>query len=152
MKRNESLVGLSKDHHHGLLLVWKLREGVRKKIEMERIAAYAIYSFRQQILPHFEKEEQYLFPILEEAHPLRMQALAEHNELRALIVEIGSAPREKTLMIFAHVLESHIRFEERELFQYLQDRHLSEVNNVATEISDSPDNSELNWSDTFWNR
>ncbi len=151
MKRDESLIGLSKDHHHGLLLVWKLREGMKKKIEVERIATYAVCSFRQQILPHFDKEEQYLFPILGEPHPLGIQAQAEHAELKALIETIGSTPKMKTLAVFAHVLESHIRFEERELFQYLQDHHLPEVKKVAIKLSDS-DNAEMNWSDAFWNR
>lgn len=32
MKRNENLIPLSREHHYGLLCVWKIREGVKKKI------------------------------------------------------------------------------------------------------------------------
>jgi len=37
IKRNEALKPLSRDHHHGLLLCWKIRQGIKLNIEPERI-------------------------------------------------------------------------------------------------------------------
>ena len=35
LKRHAGLVELSRDHHHGLLLSWKIRQGLKKEIEPE---------------------------------------------------------------------------------------------------------------------
>lgn len=40
MKRHAALVQLSRDHHYGLLLCWKLKEGLKKEIEVERMSKY----------------------------------------------------------------------------------------------------------------
>ena len=41
LKRHKALQPLSRDHHHGLLLSWKIRSGFKKNIDVERIKVYA---------------------------------------------------------------------------------------------------------------
>jgi len=35
IKRNEAIAELSRDHHFALLLVWKIREGLKKAVKPE---------------------------------------------------------------------------------------------------------------------
>lgn len=37
IKRTKALQPLSRDHHHGLLLCWKIRQGIKLNVEPERI-------------------------------------------------------------------------------------------------------------------
>ena len=64
IKRNEALVQLSRDHHYGLLLCWKIREGIKRRIEPQRIKNYVDWFWLHHLEQHFEIEEKYLFPIL----------------------------------------------------------------------------------------
>ena len=57
LKRNAAIVELSKDHHFGLLLIWKTREGLKKSIEPERISRYVIHFFETELKGHFNEEE-----------------------------------------------------------------------------------------------
>ena len=49
IKRSEELVSLSRDHHDGLLLSWKIRTGINKGIELKRIADYVLHSYRTEL-------------------------------------------------------------------------------------------------------
>lgn len=40
IKRHTALKPLSREHHHGLLLSWKIREGLKRNIEIPRIKKY----------------------------------------------------------------------------------------------------------------
>ena len=42
IKRSEFLKPISREHHHGLLLCWKIRAGLKKGIEPERIKLYQL--------------------------------------------------------------------------------------------------------------
>ncbi len=118
IKRNESLVPLSRDHHHGLLLAWKIKRGLAKEVAFERIMRYARWFYQTHLVPHFAEEEQLVFPILGENHPLIVQALEEHKNLHALFNE--GNPTKNPLAEIVVQLENHIRFEERTLFNKIQ--------------------------------
>jgi hypothetical protein len=45
IKRTSSLISYSKEHHFGLLLVWKIRQGIKREIITERIANYIPVSY-----------------------------------------------------------------------------------------------------------
>src|SRR5690606_36276296 len=64
IKRDENIQPFSREHHHGLLLSWKIKTGFKKNLELERIKRYTDWFYKNQLLPHFEAEEKYLFPIL----------------------------------------------------------------------------------------
>lgn len=123
LKRHKALQPLSREHHHGLLLSWKIRAGFSKNIEPERIKIYADWFFKTHLTPHFEMEEQYVFPILEPNNDLVKKALADHKLLRYLFEDDHI---EMALSKIEEVLDAHIRFEERVLFP--------EIQKVATEL------------------
>lgn len=78
IKRNEALKPLSRDHHHGLLLCWKIRRGIKRNIAPERIKKYLDWFWKNYLKPYFETEVQYVFPVLGSENELVKQALAEH--------------------------------------------------------------------------
>lgn len=118
LKRHKALQPLSREHHHGLLLSWKIRSGFNKKIETERIKTYADWFFETHLIPHFELEETHIFSILNEDHELVKRALAEHRRLKRLFAD--DEDHEKSLHKIEEELEQHIRFEERILFPEIQ--------------------------------
>lgn len=118
IKRHKSLQPLSREHHHGLLLSWKIRNGFSKNIEPERIKAYADWFYETHLLPHFELEEKHIFSILEEDNDLVKRALAEHRRLKRLFTDDSDVL--KSLSKIEEELEQHIRFEERILFPEVQ--------------------------------
>lgn len=119
LKRHASLQPLSREHHHGLLLGWKIRTGLSKGVALERIKAYSDWFFENHLLPHFEVEERHIFPVLgDEEHPMVERALREHRRLRRLFA--ANEELAKHLNLIEEELTAHIRYEERELFNEVQ--------------------------------
>ncbi|MFG6685023.1 hemerythrin domain-containing protein [Mariniflexile sp. HNIBRBA6329] len=117
LKRHKALQPLSREHHHGLLLSWKIRAGFSKNIEPERIKVYADWFFKTHLIPHFELEEQYVFSILKADNDLIKRALSDHRRLKKLFLDEDI---KNALSKIEEVLEQHIRFEERVLFPEIQ--------------------------------
>ncbi len=118
IRRHESLQFLSREHHQGLLLSWKIRKGISGRIDSERIKNYITWFYEEHLVPHFQVEESHVFTVLGNNHPLVIQALAEHRNLEKLIT--GDLKETITLQEIADALEQHIRFEERTLFNEIE--------------------------------
>ena len=61
IKRHQALVSFSKEHHFGLLLVWKIRQGLANAVSAERISRYVLFFFNEDLKFHFREEEELLF-------------------------------------------------------------------------------------------
>lgn len=118
IKRMEALRPLSREHHQGLLLCWKIRAAFAKNISPNRVKKYTDWFFIQHIQPHFEVEEQYIFPILGDQHHMVKKALAQHRRITKLFKDRKQIAR--SLSRLEDELASHIRFEERLLFNEVQ--------------------------------
>jgi iron-sulfur cluster repair protein YtfE (RIC family) len=118
LKRAAELQPYSRDHHLALLLCWKINTGFKKGIALSRIRKYAEWFYENHLLPHFDMEEQSVFPILGIEHPLIQQALADHNKLTKLFSFVPG--EEECLKQIETELEKHVRFEERILFEEVQ--------------------------------
>lgn len=118
IKRHKGLQPLSREHHHSLLLCWKIRTGLKKGVELKRIKRYTDWFFVNHIQPHFQAEEDFLFSILGMDHQLVKKALSQHRRLYRLFG--NSEEIEKSLSLIEEELEQHIRFEERVLFNEIQ--------------------------------
>lgn len=123
LKRIEELRFLSREHHHGLLLCWKIRSGFAKQIDVSRIKTYVDWFYNNHIQQHFNIEENHIFPILGNGHKLVKKALSEHKRLHKLFNDEHNV--QNALSLLEEELEQHIRFEERVLFK--------EIQNIATE-------------------
>ncbi len=147
IKRSESLKPLSREHHHGLLFCWKIRAGFEKNVEISRIKKYADWFYQNYLIPHFEVEEQYVFPILGNENELIKKAVSEHERLKQLFE--SNTEISKNVSLIEGELEAHIRFEERILF--------GEIQKIATaeqlqsiEINHSGEKFVDNLADPFW--
>jgi len=147
IKRSEYLKPLSREHHHGLLFCWKIRVGFEKNVDVSRIKKYADWFYQNYLIPHFELEEQYVFPILGNENELIIKAVSEHEKLKQLLE--SNTEIQKNIGIIEKELESHIRFEERILF--------GEIQKIATaeqlqsiEINHSDEKFVDNMTDPFW--
>lgn len=146
LKRHTSIVPLSKDHHHALLLCWKITQGLKKNIDVTRIKTYVDWFWENHVLLHFKIEEKYLFPVLGSKHPLIQQALNEHKMLEQLFTNDECSDTQ--LEQIAAMLNAHIRFEERVLFQEIQQQATNEQLNLI-EKHHQGETCE-NWHDEFW--
>jgi len=154
IKRNPALVELSRDHHFALLLLWKIREGLKKQVQPDRIGSYVIHFFDTDLRPHFNAEEELLFNRLPANQELRIQAEDEHRRLHGLIDTLRSNPgNPDALKRFSETLESHIRFEERTLFNYLQENIPEvELSGIAASLNQRAPVSAAPWPDIFWDK
>lgn len=150
MKRHESIIPLSRDHHHALLFCWKLKQGISKGITQQRLSAYTWYFMDQQLLPHFRLEEQIVFS--KSRAPLCSQAIEEHRKLEQLGSAIALHHNSHDIETFIRQLEAHIRFEERVLFPQLEQRlSAATLLQIATEMPEETGRSEADdFEDRFW--
>ncbi|MHB1278160.1 MAG: hemerythrin domain-containing protein [Bacteroidia bacterium] len=147
IKRHPALQPLSRDHHFGLLLCWKIRKGLSKKIDTKRIKAYVDWFWNTHLAEHFEEEEKYIFPLLGQGNKLVELAIHEHRSIRSLMAKKEGL--EEVLLTLEETLNTHIRFEERELFNAIQEvataDELAVIENLHHQQID-----ENAWDDRFW--
>lgn len=119
-KRNNSLIPLSREHHFALQLCWKINKGIQLEIEGDRISNYIQWFYNHYLSNHFHEEENYLFPLLGIDNKHIQQALDEHSKLKQIILQ--NDIEYTSLSEFALMLNNHIRFEERILFNEIQQK------------------------------
>lgn len=153
IKRSEHIIILSRDHHHTLLLCWKIRRGIANAVPPERISAYADFFNRRFVKHHFLQEEELLFARLPENDPLRTRAFAEHAALQSLFSESIDHPGYEVLSKLASTLDAHIRFEERTLFPHIENTLSHQQLWHAQHVLEAePHTEETNWPDAFWEK
>src|SRR4051794_30994474 len=89
IKRSPQIAALSRDHHHTLLLSWKIRRGIKRSVDAGRIAAYSLHFYDTHIKEHLLEEETLLFSKLPENDELRERAIREHHALRARFASLS---------------------------------------------------------------
>lgn len=147
--RDQFLIPLSREHHHGLLLCWKIRTGTRKNVAIDRIQSYTHWFYQNYLLPHFEIEENYVFPVLGQDNELVKRAMKEHRKLRRLFEGVNE--EQKNLALIEELLDAHIRFEERILFNEIQAvASPDELSRIMAKHSDQPELKSEVWKDEFW--
>lgn len=152
IKRSPVLVDLSRDHHFGLLLVWKIRQGFKNNIDLKRLSSYIVFFFENDLLRHFKEEETLLFTKLDEQSELRIQAEADHAVIYQLVEQIKQhIDDDKLIKLFVDKLEEHIRFEERQLFNHIQTcLSENELTEIAGQFSNGGHDIDKAWQDEFW--
>ena len=132
MKRDKSLHPLSWDHHAALMSVLFTRKHLKEGSAPERLhqVAREFLVFHQEaLLPHFRHEEEWLLPrYLRHASagdPDVVRLLTDHIVLHQLILDLRDALEigadlTAPLTRLTDRLESHVRFEERDLFPKIE--------------------------------
>lgn len=130
MKRHESLITLSQQHHDTLILAQLIKKntpaykGLPTELYDKRV--YTLNKFREEIVPHFEAEELILIPFIlgknKRIDILSEEIVNEHRKISELIELIREeVDIEENLDKLGNLLSIHIRKEERELFQLIQE-------------------------------
>lgn len=153
IKRSEQLAPLSREHHDGLLFAWKIKQGLENKTSNDQLRNYTMWYWRNHIKPHFYQEEKILLPYMPLDHPMSLQLKEEHDHIRELVLEIDKHADTHALQILCDLLNKHIRFEERELFIYLEELLTKEqLDTVFVELEKHPVNCDSEWTEEFWVR
>ena len=150
IKRNENIARLSRDHHASLMFCWKLRQGDRQQVALDRMKKYVDYFFHEHLRPHFHEEETILFAGLHVDEKVR-KAMNDHVEITDLANNItgASATDRQIIMQLADVVDKHVRYEERILFPYLEQLLSNEqLEAIGKQIDGEP--AKDNYPDEFW--
>ena len=151
IKRSEYLKPLSREHHYSLLFGWKLRQGISHGVEVGRMIEYIRYFEQHMLIPHFKEEETCLFVYSD--NPFVQQALDEHRHILSMIATIKAEPSRVAyadLESLAEIVDRHVRFEERQLFPYLEENLTqAQLEAVAAAIKDGPAVGD-DFADHFW--
>lgn len=147
------LAPLSREHHDGLLFAWKIKQGIEKKAPLDVMRKYTLWYWKHHIKPHFFQEEKILLPNMPAGHPLAVRMLEEHDQIRELILGLDDVADMRSLVILTDLLNLHIRFEERELFAYLEKELKPEqLDVIYKQLEKNPVHFEEEWKDEFWVR
>ena len=123
MKRHAALLQLSREHHQALKMARQARFACDAGLgpAIAQAAETICERFQEELEAHFQTEEIDLLPALAAAGAgdLVQRTLTEHAELRDLNRRLAE-PDGETLARFATLLNDHVRFEERELFETAQ--------------------------------
>lgn len=144
---SSDLEPLSLEHRQALQLCENIRIGLSKNIEKERIRKYTDW-FKQNFLdPHFELEEQYVFPLLGNNVRVR-KALANHRRINKLLS--CDCDNNRVLNLLEEELSAYIRFEERVIFNELAKNAKPEDFEMFQRNHDKITKNEEDWKDKFW--
>ena len=150
IRRSEQLAPLSREHHDGLLFAWKLRQGLAKGTPVETLSNYCVWYWKNHIKQHFHQEEDILLAYIPGDNPIAKQLKEEHDNIRELILSISHKPDTITIGMLGDFISRHIRFEERTLFNYLE-QNLSpeQLNEIRAKLEKEPVSS-TEWREVFW--
>lgn len=123
MKRDEALHPLSHQHHNALVGCLLIRKGILKNADRSVLKDFTLSLYNDDIQHHLRSEEKYIYPHLDRLHlPYKEIITREHETIRVLAERIRVHENGYLdLATFADFLESHIRFEERVVFNRLQE-------------------------------
>jgi hemerythrin-like domain-containing protein len=151
IKRSKELAPLSREHHDGLLFVWKIRQGLANNTPLETLRDFTRWFWTNHIKDHFKDEEKVLVKFLPLHNPLVQQMIREHEQIRDLILALDKDPDKASFESLAEFLNNHIRFEERRLFAYAEETLSAEQLNLISLELDSETHCDIDgWKDEFW--
>ncbi|MFZ0292902.1 MAG: hemerythrin domain-containing protein [Candidatus Sulfotelmatobacter sp.] len=125
MLRDKSLIPLSHQHQRALALCVRIDRA--QPIPAKDLQAWQVevgQLFEQEIEIHFAAEESVIFPAARrssELVPLVEELIAEHDSLRELFRQAEARGlAAQSLLALGQQLSAHIRKEERQLFEHMQ--------------------------------
>ncbi len=142
IERHPALQPLSRDHYGGLVQARHLVQAAdADDVARRKAVAEFVDAWDREIAEHFHDEQCLLEPLMEPADRERLRA--EHESLTDLAEQARSLrrtidPDAAVLRALGERLEAHIRWEERELFNRVQQRasepELAELRKRTDEI------------------
>ena len=150
IKRSKQLAPLSREHHEGLLFAWKISQGLANHTALDTLRSFVLWYWKHHIKPHFYQEEKILSPHMPPGHPLLVRMKEEHEHIRELILNMDEEADKRTLVLLADLVNHHIRFEERELFAWLESNLApGKLDQIFEQLEKHPVHDDT-WTDEFW--
>ena len=127
MLRDPSLIPLSHQHQHALALCVRIERALQAGPEDLGAWQREVHQdYANEVQFHFAAEEKVLFPAAKrfpELAALVEELSSEHERLREYFVHAGRGTMDQgELSTFVKLLSGHIRKEERQLFEAMQER------------------------------
>lgn len=125
MLRNKNLIPLSRQHQHALALCVRIERALPKDlVDLDAWQLEMQQQYQQEIDSHFAAEEKVLFPVARRFREL-VSVVEELSDEHVRLREHFARAKERTLDraelgAFAKLLSGHIRKEERQLFEAMQ--------------------------------
>jgi hemerythrin-like domain-containing protein len=157
MKRNDNLKTLSWEHHDGLVVAFRLQQGLKNEIPGKILRDYILHVWDNALEHHFWQEEQSITRILHrtaEGKKLEKRMMNEHEEFRIIISQLrNSLGSESDIEQFAANLNLHIRFEERELFPFIETHSSTEeLVRIGNFLQNEHTTACSDWEPRFWKK
>ncbi|MBL7699073.1 MAG: hypothetical protein JNK79_12990 [Chitinophagaceae bacterium] len=152
IKRSRQLAALSREHHDGLLFVWKIRQGVALNVPAKRIGSYCEWYWQNSMKDHFKKEESALSSLLPESDFLLNTMKEDHQAITVKMEQVIEDATYYSLLRLAQIIYYHIRFEERSLFAHVEQVVPSEkLDEALLLLTEAHEPAEV-WTDEFWTK
>ena len=154
ISRNEHIKKLSREHHFSLLFCWKIRQGLKMGVGMDRIRKYVQYFWQHHLQAHFREEEKTFFAPIKDR--MVQRAINEHKHIKQQLEDLANYSginERKSLAKIADMVYEHVRYEERDLFPHLEKKLSKEqLENIGEEIEKHhPTSLQDQYEDQFWN-
>lgn len=142
MLRNQNLIPLSHQHQHALAFCVRIDRALASPAAMDTgtIQQEICKLYDDELGTHFQAEERYLFAVAEKIGDLSSlvdELRIEHGLIRRGVKRAEARDLTTSdIQVFAASLSAHIRKEERELFEVLQQRlSAEELDRVGRKIA-----------------
>jgi hypothetical protein len=146
LKRYTALRPLSRQHHTVLQCCFKLRQGLTKRVEADRILKYVHYFWQDFYIKHTKIQLAALFNMLSK----KEFDLYTQKEDALVVLYQSLQPEAKDLLVFEKELYNHVRWEERVLFERIQEKFTPEqLDQIIPEKNNLSAWCEL-YGDQFW--
>jgi len=154
MKRDKNLVNLSSEHHDGLVIALRIKKALEKPNNYQVVINYVLHLW-DSLKNHFNQEEENFLQSenIDKENELIKRMLNEHERFEELVnrVSIGNDKIREDLTEFSELLNDHIRFEERELFPYVeQSLTEDELEQIGINLEKTHQDLDKNWGPKFW--
>ncbi len=149
--RSGSLAPLSREHKDGLLFASRIRVGLMNDISLDTLKDYAFWYWRTHIRPHFRHEEDVLLPNFPPGNKLAQRMRNEHDMIRELVLCLDEEPDQRTLNLFADLIQDHILFEEKEMYIWLEkELTTAQLEKIRIQLEQKPLVLMDEWKLDFW--
>jgi hemerythrin-like domain-containing protein len=154
MKRDKNLFNLSSEHHDGLVIALRINKSLDKTEKHSMIINY-IKHLWSSLKNHFNQEEDNFLRSenIDKNNSLIIRMLDEHKRFEELVNKLSSESStiKKDLTEFSELLNDHIRFEERELFPYIEESLTEEeLKQIGDNLEKTHQDLDKNWGPKFW--
>lgn len=145
-----ALMALIDDHHFVALLTSKIRQALKKNIDLGAISAYILFYYEKDLLQLFKRQQDILDRVLPAKDHCRINIKIQQEIILTLINKMQINPRQLSLIEkLIACLESYSHFEKTILFDYLESQGNKRFRSLKSPSIKKEHSGFENWNDRF---